>query len=354
MIRTLEQILKKTALVAALALPIGCGMEEPYGFSELNYMPNATEEGKIAFTDYYFKSDDFYAEANLVNPDGSDLINLDGGDSFSPYNPIKISPDKTHIAFIGTDSKTKIADMNGSIEHDFTGTYSAYKPFTISWSPDNKSIIYGVYFDGIYEYNLETRTLNRILASSNRTFDDTPVISPDLSKIAFVHHSYGTSYSVLTMNRDGSGTRLITNGTGTSQDENLGLSWMNDEEILFKVCPKNTIYCANINTNEVKSVSRNSYLDRIDLSPDKNTLAITGRRGSLDWGIQFLNPQEMFSQENPACTIVSDRSFIDWFEDGKWYIASEMNSGMSRMVICDRDNKMYKFPRTDTIVKADS
>ncbi len=286
---------------------------------------------KIVFTEYN-ADEPIGSKIDLwiANSDGSGLKRLFDG-IHDTYNKVRFSPDGKFITFKGTDDKHRIMDLEGDVLHEFGGGSRSGRDLT--WTPDGNSLLFGVYTHGIYRYNLGNSTLEKIHDTKGFTYDHNPMMSPNLEKIVFTHHEYGSHYYIYTMDADGKNEELITNGTGTKHDEQLSLDWLDNKNIIFKIAGKGKLYHFNTETKEGKEID---LAGDIRLSPDKKTLAVFG--GSK---LYFVNTSELLSGSvTPSIKDLGTyTSSFAWSKDGKYFVVDD-RSGLR---IFDRDSNEYKF-----------
>lgn len=213
---------------------------------------------------------------NKINPNGSNLEVL-----ATEYEIGKSSPDGRYIVFRKTicdpytDYVVDIKDLNGNLMHTFK---TPNDPTEISWTKDSKSILMGrgTYSPGISRYDLEDESTHNLWSSYSMTLDHNPVISPNSERIAFVHHEYGSSYGIRTIDANGTISSLIAEGINTIHDENLELNWTDNEHLVWKNGGLGKAYYYNINTKEGIEIDLGVHIDHIRLSPDKKILACYG------------------------------------------------------------------------------
>ncbi|KPL19913.1 MAG: hypothetical protein AMJ92_00075 [candidate division Zixibacteria bacterium SM23_81] len=288
---------------------------------------------KIAFAEY---NPEEPLETNvdlwIVNPDGSELEKIFDG---VVSTRVRFSPCGQFVAFKGQDGKHRIIDLEGNVLHEFTGGSRSENDF--SWSPDVSYMLFGVYFDGIYKYNLGDSTKIRIVASSHRTYDHNPVVSPDSAKIVYTHHEYEHRYYIYTVDIDGGNKVLITNGSGTSYDEQLNLNWLDNDHFIFKIDPKNLIYYVNKGTHEVIGINPGVSFSKMKLSHNKETLAIFS--GS---SLYFIDASQLPTGiVTPYSTELYAQAFAWSYDTDSCYYVIRSSSAILR--IFDKNDNEYEF-----------
>jgi hypothetical protein len=256
---------------------------------------------KIAFSEYNHDECQSNKDSGIdlwtINTDGSELKKIfDGIGQSNNLGGIQFSPNGEYITFMGQDKKHKVTDLEGNLIAEFEGKNRSEEDFT--WTPDGNSILYGGYTFGIYKYNLSNKSEQQLLYTTGFTYDHNPVMSPDLKKIAFAHTEYQHNYSIKIMNSDGTNLELITSGKSDVYDEQLELTWLDDERIVWKASSYDSypqgytgtkslsmgFYLGNVKTKEITKLVRPINMsdgynkgDHIKLLPNKK-VAIWGER----------------------------------------------------------------------------
>jgi len=254
-----------------------------------------------------------------VNSDGSNLKKVYNTPHLMYGNEIKLgdfSPDGKKFIF-ATSNKIKITDLEGTVLDEFDRGQNSRSEQDFTWTPDSKSILYGKYVDGIYKYDLSDKTIHEILSTSGYTYDHNPSMSPNLESIAFVHHEYGSEYTIYLMNPNGNNKTFLTNGS-SNYDEQLCLTWLDNSHIIWKNTRNEKIDYYDISNKKLTEVKLNVPFSEIKLSPDKGTLSLYNE----DWNIYFLDIADLskgianvYSNKN----LVGHRSDMSWSQDGNYF-----------------------------------
>ncbi|MBI2031855.1 MAG: PD40 domain-containing protein [Candidatus Levybacteria bacterium] len=148
---------------------------------------------------------DFDLSVNLwlINPNGSEKILISERSSINA--PVLWSPKgDMFAALIEGDSyfdfqndQWNVFDLKGNVIATLGKGFATLIPEEdVSWSPTDNSLIYSQKFGGIFEYNINTQHTREFITTTGRTLDNSPAISPDGSKLIYVHHEFGSNYYV--------------------------------------------------------------------------------------------------------------------------------------------------------------
>jgi Tol biopolymer transport system component len=230
---------------------------------------------------------------------------------------------------------------------------------SFSWAPDGNSVIYGNYFDGIYEFDIETEKKQQILDTNDGTFDHCPAWSPDKSKLAFVHHEFGGNFYVCLINFNRSKIpyqgedrynnhlnpeiHLLVNGS-SSHDYGFDLQWTPDgKKIIFQLMSANTtgmIYIADVVNHSIviiRSPLLSTYPGAVQLSPDGKKIAVTSGESLYLLDINGTDLQKIIETDNfPTCNPT-------WSPDGR-YLAFMSNKDLH--IVSQDGLVQYEFPNT--------
>jgi hypothetical protein len=290
----------------------------------------------------------------IMNSDGTDLkkIYSKPQNDWSDWDDIEnevsqdylggFSPDGTKLLFAGTN-KIEISDLEGKILHEFdVCSWGDYVTNDFRWTPDGKSVLYG----RVSRYDLadeSTHELNPI--NMPETDDHNPVMSPNLEKIAFIHHENMYFYTIYTINSNGTGKDLIATGE-SGWNENLNLDWVDNTHLVWKNERKYLYtspvdieidYC-DIQTKQITKTNLDPsiYFSKIRLSPDKKTLALCYTQGADFVSISDISTGVANSQSGAGS------SYFGWSQDGNYVATGENYEGaIWRILISDKERNQY-------------
>ncbi len=201
---------KSVPLLASLALALvlagGASLTEAVRPADAVFPGH---NGKIAF-EGSGRSDVF-----VMNPDGSDLVNLTESDHFVYDGKPAFSPNGRKIAFASDRSGTKdIFTMSADGTHQHRVTITDNGPETDpAWSPEGKRIAFTSYRNGntdIYVINRDRSGLRRLTTSPGG--DREPAFSPDGTKIVFERGGEIWKMKAARESETNRAQRLTTNG----------------------------------------------------------------------------------------------------------------------------------------------
>jgi len=347
--KTLKQIIAGTLVAGALAIGnLGCELNpQP---EELQQIPDASSQGKIFFVEdneeevgnqdrIYNSSVDLWS----ANADGSNLKQL--WDGLDYQERIKISPDGNYLTFAKSDRNMGhvIMDLEGRVIKEFTGSNRSGADFR--WTPDSKTILFSGYASGqgIYRYDLDGDVVTHLFVTRGYKYDHSPTISPNLDKIVFTHHEYGSQYWIYLMGPFGENPQLLTRGEGSQADEDFNYFWLDNDNLLFKIGSKRNLYFANTLTKEVREVPTgiDVTFNEMSISPDRTRIALYG------YGqVHFADFQELLSGKMNFSTeyFSSLSGCSSWSKDSDYFILGSASFHENdAFKIFDRNLKEYKF-----------
>jgi len=353
---------KRTAripiLMAALAAstPLFTGCEEPdiIADPEVPTVPTVPPEperlrdhGKIFFIGKPIESsvEDNSLSLWCANSDGSGLKELvDSVTAYSGWSSLKLSPDNTKLTFVKKDQHMVI-DTSGAVLGTFSIMDRSIRDF--SWTRDSKMILCGVYFSGIYSYDLESKTVSRIWQSASRTYDHEPVMSAVTGKIAFVHHSYGSYYDIYvsSMHAMKDSLKLVAAGDSTYYDAHMNLTWLDRNHLVYSNERVNQLLCADVETLEItKIVPSIEHFVLRDVSPDGKSVAASGGPYT-DKGIYLIGSSDLISGNKvfkkipfPAFESASI-TCNGWSYDSRYFVCGDLY----KTLIFDINGKEFRF-----------
>lgn len=184
--------------------------EAPYweSLSKPDWSPNG---GRILFS--------APSGTSWIRPDGSGreyLPGVGGNATFSPdgtriasfYGTTRPAPDETDNGV-----EVRITDV-ATMETETIATDWAGLPTGLDWSPDGNHIVYGGEHD-LHVLDVNTGEYRAVIPSYRLSSINTPVFSPDGSRIAFTAWDTETSQGgTYVVNTDGTGLHLISDHRG--------------------------------------------------------------------------------------------------------------------------------------------
>jgi len=321
-------------------------------------IPVELHNRQLIFTDGSFTNHNLY----IMNADGTDKRILLSVDPKSQYIGKAVwSPDGNMVACY-RNGGTVLLDTLGNIISQ-TGASGDF-----SWTPDNKSLIYSKYCNGLYEFSLKQAQTSMILKTNDNTYDCFVSFSPDRRHLAFAHYEFGTTFYVSAIldfdygkipyageNRYLGVTNpeitMLFKGRSGQNDEDIYLQWSPDsKKIIFSGYDESSfgyrVYVADVETKEIIKTEATPYMR---LSPNGKEIA---------YGELFL----IDIDGSNARTIVNDGVFpfgaiegernISWSNDGKYiflgldrdiYIASRDGSTVSKLSQMVGENNYVQY-----------
>ncbi len=233
--------MRKLSWILLLCL-VSCFSEEHVQYFDYKGLSKGEFSGRLVFN----------VRQNLVVVDLSDRSyrmirnDLEWGINYRGAST-RVSPNGEYILYPACVERGKdrcqkavirIVDFDGKLVQDVD-----FAPVeeSINWSNDSRFLVWGVYFDGIYVYELGEVEPERIESSVKvGTYPHEAVFSPDDSKIAFIRHMWNTLFQIDLVDRE-SGQVECLKEVGFSQEDRIttcndcrmSLQWFLDGERLF-------------------------------------------------------------------------------------------------------------------------
>jgi len=331
----------------------------------------------------------------LINSDGSGKIHLTSS-ADGPWAGVSSSlpawsprGDKLAVRMDGYrlgDHHWLVFSRAGNVLEKIAETQSptgVWSPKEMSWSPDNTSLIYGLYDDGIYELNLVTQATRQILTTTGFTYDHSPVWSPDGKKIVFVHHEFGGRFYVSLIDfdeteipyrgEDRNNRRfnpklaLLVAGRCPWHDQPFRFQWTPDSrKVVFSSGSETdpwvgTIYVVNVVTGEVVKIQPEGFgqlsiPDHVDLSNDGRQIAFAAGSDLFVVGIDGSNLRRIFSggdswlygldypRWSPTNSQIAFTSFVSGVGQSVWAVNAD-GTGLRRLPNTDEAEAIEWSPR---------
>lgn len=182
------------------------------------------------------------------------------------------SPDGNYLAYSSNEGIT-VLRADGTVKKHLVFR-NDWNPEDFSWSSGGTALLTGLYYVGIYRYSTVTDELTMIMQGRFGVYDHTPVYGPDDSRIAFVHHEWGSEADILVMDSEGGDPHVVSPRTYTTRehDEELELVWLDGARVAFKLSQQG-IVCLNVDTHEDSVVVADPTLRQFAVSGDRTRFA---------------------------------------------------------------------------------
>ncbi len=347
----------KTLSAALIAGALSCGPKEepdnsgnvapiststpPNNISPLTSVP--TSVGRIAFIEKdSAEPPDSNKDIWIANPDGSSLKKLVDGCE----GQLKFSPDGRLLAFeknYSNGSRYQIIDLDGNVQDEILPppNYRNISFFSnYSWTPDGQKLLFscGYLGVGLFEYDRKNKTLTQLISSASMTLDHCPAMSPNLDKIAYIHHTFGTRFDIRVYDVNQKTSESIANSTGSYHDEIMELFWLNNEQLMFECQGNKKTYLVNTATKQMDEIPT---LGNMQLSPDRSTMYFLKKlelysSSVSDLAAGNINPVKISNSRFSGGVVSPDGKYI--FSGSK-----STNGNESSLIIKGIDGVYYKF-----------
>ncbi|PIY96779.1 MAG: hypothetical protein COY66_02960 [Candidatus Kerfeldbacteria bacterium CG_4_10_14_0_8_um_filter_42_10] len=247
---------------------------------------NISMENAPPYKIFYIKGDSMFTMAmDSLYP----VVFDTGGytSSWALTTQIYSSPDNSMLAYSNQGGiGMVIRNVSGSLVSSFQ--YGS-RANSFNWSHEGNKVVNGVYYDGLYVYDLATNQSTKIYDTPGQTYDHCPSYSPDDSKIAFVNHSYGGYNSWVRMiNSNGSNAQSLIWHSVTGQtiyDEELDITWVAANKVLYKIYYLG-IFQVTINPGDTTEQPVGpEYAMYLRVSPDQQHYAFYRSYQTTEWGL---------------------------------------------------------------------
>jgi Tol biopolymer transport system component len=345
--KALEKILNIGKKVLGTSLLLG-GLA--FSSTSCGLFPLPNETGKIVFS-----TSDYYTDKKIwsVNVNGSNLTKI--SDNCDSDGEIDVSPNKENIAFISSSMNEDIDESSIPIITDLEGNIvkkvnEEWGSNDLSWTHDGNSLLLGGW-SYIKRYDLIDSSAHILAGYDDYVLSHNPIMSPNSKKIAYTMHSWGNEYDNFVLDSDGENEEVIASSDNlgtTFFNEDLNLSWLDDETLIWKNANNDMIYHYNLNTKTVTEINPKINFDSMSLSPDKKTLAMYG---FLD-DMHFIETGELSSRTvNPKNTKIR-ASDIDWSPTADYFVV--VNNAWNRnLKIYNKNLKEYRLLEHHELPKGD-
>ena len=197
----------------------GTGLRVLVGTGRFSIRPAWSPDGsKISFGHYDGRSGG--PHIYVANADGSDMRRISADEDIETYGWSRWSPDGTRIVYFAALAgcqpfgcrRVYVVNADGTNRRAVSSLYGVYP----TWSPDGSKIAFQGFRSGahqIYTVNPDGTGETQLTNSSRDNYG--PEWSPDSTQVVFSRATDNTqSLDVHVVNRDGSGDRRVTDGSG--------------------------------------------------------------------------------------------------------------------------------------------
>jgi exo-beta-1,3-glucanase (GH17 family) len=139
------------------------------------------------------------------------------------------SPKRDRLALCRSD-RTDLIDRSCNPIRSVNATL--YPGNGADFSKDARYLFYSRYNDGIYRIDWDDGSVVRIVVSLNNTFDHDPKVSPDGSKLFYIHHEFGKQAYFRIWRFSDQSDELVYQTT-TEHDAVLPVEWIDNDTLAF-------------------------------------------------------------------------------------------------------------------------
>ncbi|MFC1564888.1 DPP IV N-terminal domain-containing protein [candidate division KSB1 bacterium] len=203
----------------------------------------------------------------IMNPDGSNKQVLTAHESLCSFP--NWSPDGTKIAY-HSDSDLYYYDLINSSEHIITN--SQMTPYFHIWGPDGLKLAFRSWEQSsgaIYTINVDGSGLKKITPEDHNT-NDFPSWSPDGQTIV-----YESDFNIYTVKSDGTANTQITFGDDRNDRKDSPVFSPDGSRIYFRHRPSSNIYMMNPDGSGMINLTESIYIEHFSISPDGLKIAYT-------------------------------------------------------------------------------
>ena len=264
--------------------------------------PISTQAGTIVFQ----SNRDGNYEIYSMNSDGTETRRLTNNQA-TDRNPV-LSHDGSKVAFVSNrDGNDDIYVMNADGRNVVRLTFGV-RDENPSWSPNDKEIAYESLSDLGFQIFIMKANGTNTYAITAGGFDVQPSWSPDGTRIVFNHN-----YQIAVMNRDGTGTTLLTDLAGLNEWPH----WSPQGKIVFHstVSGNYQIYVMDSSGSQILRITNDAANDVWPVwSPNGKSIAFQSNRDDINGDIYKMHVDGSGLQRLTNNTLAND-DFPNWGRD---------------------------------------